>query len=395
MLHNTGPGELARLMGGKAVVRGRCDPRFAGVGEALAENMSERGELGAAVAVVAEGRPVVDLWCGWVDEARREPWREGTLVNVFSVGKAFAAVCVLMLVSRGEVELDEPICRRWREFASTGKESITLRELLSHRAGLAAIDAPLPDGALYEWETVTSALAAQAPCWPPGSAHGYHVHTFGFLLGEIVRRVTGEPIGVFLERELAGRLAVELSFGLALGRRQRRSPYFYDPGMQAGVEAMENAPGPAGLRIRAYMNPRGATGLGTVNTSAWMDAEVPSANLHANARGIARAYAALIDPQLCPVDPAVLGEARKEASVGMDLVLERPSRFGLGFQLTQPERPLGPGPSGFGHFGAGGSLGFADPQAGIAFAYVMNSGGAQWQDPRNRALINATYQALA
>ena len=148
------------------------------------------------------------------------------------------------------------------------------------------------------------------------------------------------------------------------------------------------------LRRLAYLNPPGATGIGTVNTEAWQDAELPSANLHADARGVARFYASLADPSRPLIDRAVLAEATREASAGEDLVLARPSRFGLGFQLTQPERPLGPGPNGFGHFGAGGSLGFADPDAGVAFGYVMNRGGPQWRDPRNRALIDALYAAL-
>lgn len=377
-----------------APVSGHCGAGFEGVRDALAENLALRGELGAAVAVIVEGRLVVDLWCGWMDEARASPWRKDTLVNVFSVGKAFAAVCLLMLVSRGEVDLDEPVCSRWPEFAGAGKESITVRQLLSHRAGLAAIDEQLPPGALYDWERVTTALAGQGPWWPPGSAHGYHVHTFGFLVGELVRRLAGEPIGAFLEREIAGRLGIEMSVGLKGSNRSRRASYAFDVPLRDAAAAMEGEEGPDGLRARAYLNPPGAMGVGTVNTAAWMSAELPSANLHSDARSIARAYGALMDARRPLLDRAVLREACSEASVGEDLVLKRPARFGLGFQLTQPERPLGPGPSGFGHFGAGGSVGFADPQAGVAFAYVMNRGGAQWQDPRNRALIDATYEAL-
>jgi len=292
------------------------------------------------------------------------------------------------------VDLDEPVCGRWPEFAGAGKESITVRQLLSHRAGLAAIDEQLPPGALYDWNRVTTALAGQAPWWPPGSAHGYHVHTFGFLVGELVRRVAGEPIGAFLAREISGRLGVEMSVGLERTNRSRRASYAFELPIGGAEAAMEGAEGPAALRARAYLNPPGAMGVGTVNTAAWMNAEIPSANLHSDARSIARAYCALIDAGDPLLDQAVLREACTETSVGEDLVLKRPSRFGLGFQLTQPERPLGPGPSGFGHFGAGGSVGFADPQAGVAFAYVMNRGGAQWQDPRNRALIDATYEAL-
>jgi len=395
-----------------AQIAGTCDARFAGVREALCENMASRGELGAAVTVIAEGRPVVDLWCGWADEARSRAWQEDTLVNAFSVGKAFAGLCVLMLVARGTLNLDDPVSRYWPQFAAAGKEQITVRQLLSHQAGLAAIARQLPQNALYDWGQMTAALAAQAPWWPPGSGHGYHVHTFGFLVGELVRRLTGESIGSFLRGHIAEPLQAQVSFGLEPARRTRRADYVLDAKLVARFQsAMRKAPStqtaegePAGaypvdappthLYERAYMNPPGATGIGTVNTVAWQDAEIPSANLHADARSVARVYAALLDDAHPLLDREVLELARTEHASGHDLVLGRPSRFGLGFQLTQPERPLGTNEGSFGHFGAGGSVGFADPQARVAFAYLMNRGGPQWQDPRNRALIDAVYDAL-
>jgi CubicO group peptidase (beta-lactamase class C family) len=401
-----------------AQIDGMCDTRFAGVGEVLRGNLSDRGELGAAVAVFLEGVPVVDLWCGWADAARSSPWRADTLVNTFSVGKALAGLCALILVARGSIELDEPVGKRWPEFAAAGKEEITPRHVLSHQAGLAAIERQLPNDALYDWRLVTDALAEQAPWWRPGTGHGYHVHTFGFLVGELVRRAAGETIGSFLRREIAEPLGAELSFGLAAGKRRRCAEYVVDSTLrerfeQAGrvaVDARATAtdirngrvdmhhikatPVNVHLYERAYMNPPGATGIGTVNTAAWLDAEIPSANLHADARSVARVYATLLDTERPLLDRDVLAHATAEASMGEDLVLGRPSRFGLGFQLTQPERPLGPHETSFGHFGAGGSVGFADPTAGVAFAYVMNHGGPQWQDPRNRALIDAVYEAL-
>jgi CubicO group peptidase (beta-lactamase class C family) len=363
------------------------------VREAFAENFATRRELGAAVSVIVEGRTVVDLWAGSADIAHTRPWLEDTLVNVFSVGKALAGACLLMLVSRGHVQLDEPVARYWPEFAAAGKESLSVRQLLGHRGGLAAIRQELPAGALYDWTAVTAALAAEEPWWTPGTAHGYHVHTFGFLVGELVRRVTGDSIGAFLEREIAVPLGAEVSFGLARAKRTRRAEYNFDI-VPSAADPRPHGGEASPLRRLAYLNPPGATGIGTVNTDAWQDAELPSANLHADARGIARFYASLADPSAPLIDRGVLAEATREASAGEDLVLARPSRFGLGFQLTQRERPLGPGPNGFGHFGAGGSLGFADPDAGIAFGYVMNRGGPQWRDPRNRALIDALYAAL-
>jgi CubicO group peptidase (beta-lactamase class C family) len=375
-------------------VAGSCDARFAGVRDAVRENLEQRGEVGAAVAVIVDGRPVVDLWCGWADTQRTRPWRADTLVNAFSVGKALAGLCVLMLVSRGLLELDEAVAGRWPEFGAAGKQAVTVRQLLGHRAGLAAIGRELPEGALYRWETVTGALAEQQPWWTPGAAHGYHVHTFGFLAGELVRRVSGEPIGSFLRHQVADPLGVELSFGLVRAKRARRAEYAFDAARSSGMAAARLGSHDASLRERAYLNPPGAMGLGTVNTAAWQDAELPSANLHADARGLARVYDTLLSGEHALLDPDVLREATSEASAGDDLVLGRPSRFGLGFQLSQPERPLGVGGAGFGHFGAGGSLAFADPHARVAFAYVMNHGGPQWQDPRNRALIDAVYDAL-
>lgn len=374
-------------------IAGTCDPRFAAVGEAFRENAAQRGELGAAVAVLVEGRAVVELWGGWTDADRTRAWQRDTLVNVFSVGKALAALCVLKLVSRGSLELDEPVAQRWPEFGAEGKERITVREVLSHQSGLAAIRRDLPEGSLYDWSQVTRALAEQQPWWTPGSAHGYHVHTFGYLAGELVRRVAGERIGTFLRREVAQALGVGLSFGLARSERHRCAEYVVD--LEQVSRGGQRATFDTQLRRRAYLNPPGATGIGTVNTAAWRDAELPSANLHAGALDIARVYDALISDVWPLIDPEVLKEATTEAAAGEDLVLRRPSRFGLGFQLTQPERPLGPNPHSFGHFGSGGSLGFADPQAQVAFAYVMNRGGGQWQDPRNRALIDAVYASLA
>jgi CubicO group peptidase (beta-lactamase class C family) len=364
------------------------------VREALGENLAHRGELGAAVAVSVDGRAVVDLWCGWADAARSRPWREGTMVNVFSAGKALAGLCVLMVVSRGLLDLDEPVSRQWPQFAAAGKEEVTVRQVLSHQAGLAAIERDLPEGALYDWDLVTDALAEQEPWWTPGTAHGYHVHTFGFLAGELVRRATGERIGSFLQREVADALGAEVSFGLARRERASRAEYVFDPSMASRAEQGPRSTVDARLYELAYLNPPGATGIGTVNTAAWQEAELPSANLHAQARGIARVYGALLDDAQPLLAGGVLREATTEAAAGEDLVLGRPSRFGLGFQLTQPERPLGPNAGSFGHFGAGGSVGFADPQAGVAFAYVTNRGGPRWQDPRNRALIDALYGVL-
>lgn len=382
---------------------GHCDERFTPVRDALAENFRERGELGAAVAVVVEGETVVDVWAGWSDVARTRLWERNTLVDVFSVGKAMVALCVLALVERGRVELDQPVADLWPEFAAEGKAGITVRMLLCHRAGLPAIRRELGDTDIYDWDLVVSALAAEKPWWKPGERHGYHVNTFGYLAGEVVRRASGVSVGTFFRSEIAAPLGADLHIGFGPEHDDRVAEYVFSQSESGGAgggerELMEGDEQRRLLLARAYMNPPGMSGLGTVNTRAWRAAEVPSANAHATARAIARVYAALaaggtIDG-VRVVRPETLDEAIAEASAGPDLVLRRPSRFGLGFQLTQPERRLGPNPRSFGHFGAGGSLGFADPDAGLAFGYAMNRSGPRWQNPRNRALIDAVYASI-
>jgi CubicO group peptidase (beta-lactamase class C family) len=384
-------------------VFGFCDDRFAVVQEALRSNFVAHDELGTAVAIALEGRLVVDIWAGWKDQARTDRWERDTLVDVFSVGKAMAALCVLILVERGQVELEAPVARYWPEFAAAGKDVVTVRMLLGHRAGLPAISRPLSEQAVYDWSAIAAALAEQEPWWQPGRRHGYHVNTFGFLTGELVRRVSGESFGAFFHREVARRLDADFHFGIGPEHDRRTAEYSFSAVSRniddGGVEREKNDPSDrAFLLRRAYLNPPGISGVGTVNTRAWRAAQIPSANGHATARAVARIYSALACGGTVDRIRLLRGEtielARTEVSSGTDFVLDRPSRFGLGFQLSQPERPLGPNPRAFGHFGAGGSLGFADPETGLAFGYVMNRSGPRWQNPRNRALIDAVYQAL-
>lgn len=379
-------------------IQGSCDQRFARVQGALAENFRQHGEVGAAVAVTVEGKVVVDLWAGWADEARSRPWQRDTLVNVFSVGKAMVALCVLRLVERGRVDLDAPVARYWPEFAAGGKSEVTVRMLLCHRGGLPAIRRSLADLSMYDWGLMASALAEEEPWWEPGRKHGYHVNTFGFLVGEIVRRVTGESLGAFFRGEIAGPLGADFHFGIGSEHDQRTADYLFTPESTERPAIADDDEERRFLLHQVYLNPSGISGLGTVNTRAWRAAEVPSTNGHATARAVARVYTALACGGAAGGFRLLLGEtieqAIAEASSGLDFVVRRPSRFGLGFQLTQPERPLGPNPRSFGHFGAGGSLGFADPDARLAFAYTMNRAGPRWQNPRNRGLIDAVYASL-
>ncbi|HLM87072.1 MAG TPA: serine hydrolase domain-containing protein [Solirubrobacteraceae bacterium] len=375
-------------------IEGHCDRRFAGLRSAFAENFHSLEELGAALSVMLEGEPVVDLWGGWMDQARTRPWQRETLVNVYSVGKPMVAVCLLMLAEQGRLDLDAPVAEHWPEFACAGKERITPRMLLAHRAGLPAIARPLPALCMYDWGRMTAALAAQEPWWQPDSGHGYHVNTFGFLIGELVRRVSGERVGAYFARTIARPLGADFHFGLHAGEEHRVAE-FLTPEMPSGLAAADAT----NMVSLAYLNPPGVSGLDTVNTRAWRAAEIPSGNGHSNARAVARIYSALAAGGALDgvrvLGAQTIALATREASSGRDAVLDRPSRFGLGFQLTQPERPLGPNPHSFGHFGAGGALGFADPEHALAFGYTPNHGrGPRWQNPRNRALLDALYASL-
>jgi CubicO group peptidase (beta-lactamase class C family) len=375
-------------------IHGVCDTRFGALRDALAANFAEHGEAGAALAVTLDGRPVVDLWAGWADRARSRPWRGDTLVNVFSVGKPMVALCLLMLLERGKVALEDAVAEHWPQFAAAGKDAVTVRMLLGHRAGLPGIRRPLAPSAIYDWSLMTSALASERPWWRPGDRHGYHVNTFGFLVGELVLRATGKTVGEFFDAAIARPLGADFHFGVAPEQDGRIAEFLFPAVPPDSIDAHATP-----LLRSAYLNPPGLSGFGTVNTRRWRAAQIPSANGHATARAVARIYSALaaggaIDGVRL-LDASTVALAAREVSCGPDAVLGRPSRFGLGFQLTQPERPMGPGPASFGHFGAGGSLGFADPDKRLAFAYATSQGeGPRWQNPRNRGLIDALYASL-
>jgi CubicO group peptidase (beta-lactamase class C family) len=378
-------------------IDGTCDSRFAHVRDAFAENFAHHDELGGGVCVVVDGTVVVDLWGGHRDLAQTVPWSRDTLVDVFSVGKSLLAAAAARACGRGLVALDEPIAVQWPEFASNGKALVTFRQVLSHTAGLPALRDRLPADAMCSPAVMRAALADEAPWWAPGTAHGYHVNTFGFLVGAVLERATGMSLGTYLRDEVCGPLALDVHVGLSerdLGRvAEFRWPI--DPPAEATPEHLE---GLERMRYLAYFNPAGLSGAGVVNTEPWRRAEHPSANAHATARGVARLYDVLVhDGRLDGYELVArdaLNEAVTEASVGDDLVLDRPSRFGLGFQLPLESRPIGHTPHSYGHFGAGGSLGFCDPPLGLAFGYVTSDMGPRWQNPRNRSLRDAVFASL-
>ena len=381
-------------------VKGRCDSKFSLVQETFAENFASKDEIGATVAVYLDGVAVVDLWGGYADAARTKPWEQDTIVTVYSTTKGLTAICAHRLVDQGKLDVDAPVASYWPEFAQAGKADMPVRYLLSHQAGLPAVKEPVPDSALFEWDTMTRALAAQEPWWEPGTRHGYHTLSFGWLVGEVVRRISGKSLGTFLREEIAGPLGADLYVGLGPEYDHRIAQMEAAPPPPPGVpnRAEEALKYPDSMQALSFTNPRFITGV-TDNTREWRGAEIPGANGHANARGLAKVYGALarggaIDGVRL-MGPETIERALVEQSNGIDAILATPTRFGLGFQLNSDFSPKGPNLRSFGHTGAGGSLGFADPDAKIGFGYAMN----QMQlgiagDPRAQALIQAVYASL-
>jgi len=385
----------------KTRIDGDCDARFDRVRDAFAENFDRRGDVGAAVAVTIDGKPAVDLWGGYADKARTRPWTRETLVNVYSATKGVTATCLNRLVDQGRVDLDAPVARYWPEFAQAGKERIPVRWLLSHRAGLPAIRKPLPSDALMRWDLMTAALAEQEPWWEPGTKHGYHALTFGHLVGEVVRRVTGKSVGTYCREEIAGPLGIDFHIGLDARDDNRCAEVIAAPSPAPGQPNPlgDAARNPESMTAKAVNNPAGALKLSTINSRTWRGAEIPAANGHTNARALSRFYGVLARggelERVRILSAEQIERCRTEESNGIDAVMSVPMRFGLGYRLTQPVAKYGPNQHAFGHTGAGGSLGFADPDAKLGFAYTMNQMGTQiLLDPRVAALLEAIYTVL-
>jgi len=382
-------------------IEGVVEPRFERVRAAFAENFDKRNEYGAAVAVTVDGKQVVDLWGGHADKARTQPWRRDTIVNVFSTTKGLTAITAHRMVDQGLIDLDAPVARYWPEFGRAGKERIPVRWLLSHRAGLAAVRKPLPENACYDWATMTAALAEQEPWWEPGTKHGYHAITYGWLIGEVMRRVSGKSPGAYFRDEIARPLGIDCHIGLAASEDERCGQMIQSPPPPPDqVNLFEYAQkNPESVTAKAFMNPPTAMKLGAINARAWRGAEIPAANGHTTGRALARLYGAIarggeVDG-IRILTPAAIERCHTEESHGRDEVLMVPTRFSTGFMLTQAHDPIGPNRNAFGHPGAGGSLGFADPEAKVGFGYTMNKMGPYILiDPRARALIDAVYASI-
>jgi CubicO group peptidase (beta-lactamase class C family) len=397
----------------QAPVEGTVAAGYEGVREAFERNFVEEGERGASCAVYVDGELKVDLWGGVADAATGRPWTEDTLALVYSATKGATAILCNLLAERGELELDVPVADYWPEFAANGKAGIPVRMLLTHEAGLPVVEARLTREEVLEWTLVVEALAAQAPLWEPGTAHGYHALTCGWLLGEVVRRATGRPLGQLFAELVATPLGLDLFIGLPATEESRVAALLDapppdmravdqlpDPSLRESVlemiAAMEDS---ASLLARA-LSTNGA--LPAPDARSWNDprvraAELPAANGVTNARSLARMYAACIGEVdgVRLLHPRTLDDATVERVAGPDRVLVVPTRFGTGFTLPSPLfRPLSE--ASFGHAGAGGALGFADRDAGVGFGYVQNQGGsAPAGDPRTARLVEAIRTALS
>lgn len=384
-------------------IHGICKDGFQRVRDAFTANFADHGEVGAALALVVDGEVVVDIWGGHADAGRTRLWEKDTIVNVYSTGKGIVAVCANRLIEEGRLDPEAPVARYWPEFAQAGKESLPVKYVLSHRAGLPAVSDMIPREAGYSWFPLVDALAAQEPWWDPGSKHGYHAVTFGHLVGEIVRRITGKTIGAYWREEIAEPAGVDFHFGFGPELDERCAEMIPAPLQLPGPDnpvamAMMN---PASVTFKAFMiTPEPLLNPQYMNSREWRAAEVPAGNGHGNARALARLYGALATDGVVEgfqiLHPRTIADATQEHSYGPDEVVFFPLRFGRGFGLDIPEYQISPSGRLFGHAGMGGSFGYADPEARIGVGYTMNKMIMPPDniDPRLKPIFDAVYSSL-
>ncbi len=383
-------------------IDGWAENGFENVREQFEKNFADGLEIGASFAAYHRGRKVVDVWGGIADDATGRPWEEDTISLVFSTTKGATAICAHRLAQEGRLDLDAPVAKYWPEFAQAGKQDIPVSYLLSHQSGLAWVDAELTLDEALAWEPFIEALEQQAPHWEPGTAHGYHAVTYGHLVGEVVRRVDGRSIGTYFREEIAQPLGLDFWIGLPekyeprVARLSGGIPTLDD--LDEGVrEIVNQVMGPETMLGKALTGGGAFSGSDIFNTRAVHAAEIPAAGGITDARSLARMYAAVIGevdgirllaPEQMTIASTQVTEGPNVVILGLDL------QFGLGFIVPSSVISLG-GPKSFGHFGLGGSAGWCDPEAGLAFGYVMNRldmGLAG--DQRSYSLINACYDSI-
>jgi CubicO group peptidase (beta-lactamase class C family) len=376
-------------------VKGSVEAGFEPVRDAFAANFESYGEVGAAFCVHLNGRRVIDLWGGVTAPGSTDPYTADTLQMVMSTTKGIVAIAAHILAQEGRLDFDAPVASYWPEFAAEGKQDIPVRWLFSHRAGLAAIDVPLNIEDVYAWDPVVAALAAQRPNWEPGTAHGYHAGTYGWLAGEVIQRASGMSVGKFVDERMSRPLGLDLWIGLPGELNGRVAQLISAPPRPAGAPAdpfMARLSDPHSLMFRAFTNPHIPDEA--IRTPAFRAAEVPALNGISNARSLSRMYAACIGEVdgVRLLKPETLERAIRTEAQGEDLVAGYKTRYGTGFQLSFPSRPMA-GVGSFGHYGMGGSVGFAHPARGLSFGYVMNQMlSPSGPDPRSTALIQAVLR---
>jgi CubicO group peptidase (beta-lactamase class C family) len=371
-------------------IAGTAPPRFAAVKDAFAANFDAGLELGARFTLVEAGEVVLDIWGGFADRQRTKAFDDRTLTPIFSTTKAVAALLVARLVDQGKLDYGQTVASVWPEFAQAGKGAITIEQMLSHQAGLSGFPDPMEPADWFDWDGVCAKLAAMTPLWPPGTASGYHPVTFGYLAGEVFRRVDGRTMGTALREDLAGPLGLDIFIGLPDAEFDRVAD-LQRPNALPDFGHQNEATRAAFLTPWSSPGGRGA--------AEWRRAEIPSANGHATSHSLARLIGALandggLDGEEV-LTPALIAEAARERIRGQDLVLPFEMSWGAGFMRNETVTAWGPGLQTFGHSGWGGSCGFADPERRFAGAYVMNKQSTQLLgDDRPKRLIEAAYTAL-
>ncbi|MBA4011142.1 MAG: serine hydrolase [Phenylobacterium sp.] len=373
-------------------VQGLDHDKYAGARTAFEANLASGADIGASFCATVEGETVVDLWGGFADEARTRPWERDTIVNVYSTTKTMTALTALLLADRGELDFDAPVARYWPEFAAGGKEAVKVSHLMSHSAGLSGWKEPMVKEDLYDWDKATSLLAAQAPFWEPGTAPGYHGLTQGYLVGEVVRRITGKSLGTVFREEIAQPLNADFYIGLPASEDARVAELIPPPPAEAGL-----GPG-AQSELQANMSDNPPLEVSETRTRAWRGAEIPAAGGTGNARSVAEVQSVLANGGVAK-GKRILSEAgcRKALELqieGQDLILGIPARFGMGFGLAGGAMPL-PNPNTIYWGGYGGSLVIIDMDARTTFAYAMNKmAGTTTGDMRAFSLAMAMWEAL-